>query len=72
MRKRDKLKGYVPFLSAGMYYIVVQAAINKFSIPTEKYAIVLVLLWAGLTAWSTLKVDKLIDNWDKDGREEDE
>ena len=57
MRKRDKLKGYVPFLSAGMYYLVVQGIIDKFNIPVEKYAVVLVLLWAGLTAWSTLKVE---------------
>lgn len=72
MRKRDRIKVYVPYIAAGMYGLILKSITSKWGISVEEYALPIVLIWAVVVGWSVIKMDSIIDAFDKDDREEDE
>lgn len=75
MRKRDKIKGYLPYLVGGMYFLLLKWLIGAVNIDAEEYMIHLVALWGVITALSVVILEEGIDIFDtsmESGLEEDE
>ena len=72
MRKRDKIKSYIPVAIGGINLGVINMITTEFNIPMEGVALFLAVgIWALLTGVGVIRMDKIIDHWDKDNREED-
>tara|TARA_R110000851_G_scaffold41349_4_gene103842 strand:+ start:2836 stop:3075 length:240 start_codon:yes stop_codon:yes gene_type:complete len=75
MRKRDRIKGYLPYLTGGLYFLLINFIVDELSINTHAYGIYLVMLWALATAASIAVLEKGIDlfesRYDNDNEEED-
>tara|TARA_R110000787_G_scaffold106143_1_gene213741 strand:+ start:977 stop:1204 length:228 start_codon:yes stop_codon:yes gene_type:complete len=75
MRKRDKIKGYLPYVAGGMYFLLLKWLIGAININAEEYIIYLVALWGFITAWSVVVLEEVIDLFDismDNGKEEEE
>lgn len=72
MRKRDKVKGVTPYLIGLVNLWFISVVISSLEITLDGVGqIVVVLLWALLTGLGVIRMDKIIDAWDKDDKEED-
>lgn len=71
MRRRTKVKGYMPFIAAGLYGLVLKWVTESLGIPTEEYIVPIVLIWAVVVGWSVTKMDSIIDAWDTNNLEEE-
>lgn len=72
MRKRDKIKGFFPVLIGYVNLKLILWLGSVYTPPiTEQWFVGLVCLWAFVTIAEVMVVDKIIDYFDKDEREED-
>ena len=75
LRKRDKIKGHLPYLVGGMYFLLLKWLVDAININTNDYMIYLIALWAFVTACSVMVLEEGIDIFDasmEDGLGEDE
>ena len=72
MSRRAKVKGYIPFIAAGLYGLILKWVTSELGISMEEYIVPIVLIWVVVVGWSVTKMDSIIDAFDKDDREEDE
>ena len=75
LRKRDKIKGYLPYIVGGGYFLLLKWLTGAVNIDAEEYMIYLVALWAFITALSVVVLEEGIDIFDtsmESGLEEDE
>lgn len=75
MRKRDKIKGYLPYLVGGMYILLLQWFVDVVNINAEDYMIYLVALWVFVTIGSVVILEEGINMFDismDNGNEEEE
>lgn len=72
MRKRDKVKGVTPYLIGLVNLWFISLVISSLEITLDGVGqMVVVLLWALLTGLGVIRMDVIIDAWDKDDKEED-
>lgn len=73
MRKRDKVKGITPYLIGLVNLWFINILVDGLELPLEDGAIryILVLIWALATVLGVIRMDKIIDAWDRDEKEED-
>lgn len=75
MRRRDKIKSYIPYISGGVHFLWLQWFIEKWSVNVEYNILPLTATWLLLTLGSTLVLDyglKLFDKTYKNSNEEEE
>lgn len=72
MRRRDKVLTYIPYLTGGLYFALITKIISEYNINFEYYREVWALVWAVLTAYSTVKLSEMIELWDTNNNEEEE
>jgi hypothetical protein len=72
LRRRDRIKGTLPFLTGGLYFWLITLTFSKLNINFEGYKVFMVLLWVGLTILSTTKMEDMVDLFDRGNNEEDE
>lgn len=72
MRKADRIKGYLPYLAGGLYFLLLELIVTKLSIDVEKYLIYLVAIWGLITTGSVVVLEQGIDLFEDSHKNENE
>lgn len=72
MRKKDRIKGYLPVITGGLYLWVLNIIADTLTISLSDYKIISVGLWVILTVLSCIVLEQGIDLFDSSNNNQNE
>lgn len=72
MRKKDRIKGYLPVITGGLYLWVLNTIADTLAISLSDYKIISVGLWVILTVLSCIVLEQGIDLFDSSNNNQNE